>query len=311
MRTGRYFARLDLSGGWRAHVFLACKHPVEGSPASSMTFTQQQWKQWLHNPLRLVTPADRRWIIKESRTSVVCRGRLERDDGRSLDVICKRSLPRGGLKRILQLLRTSRPLLTWKRANALLHRQIPTARPLAVLERRRFGLLLDSLVVTEYLPHTQDLDTLLTVTLRVLPAAAQRTLKRQIGQSLCPLLHRLFERGFIHRDLKAPNLLVQWNPQSPEPPGVLLVDLDGLRPCHRTGDQAELDALVRLNVSLDHCKRVTLTDRGRYLRDYLTRPGCPQPQWKPLWHTIAAACEIKRSARRRWQEKMLRKYGRF
>ena len=311
MRTGRYFARLTLGGGWRAHVFLSSKHPVEGSPSSALTLAAQQWKQWLRDPIGLVTPADRRQVIKESRSGLVCRGRLALADGRALEVICKRSRPRGLFKRILQSLRGSRSMLAWKRGNALLHRQIPTARPLAVVERRRCGLLMDSLVISEYLPHTQDLDTLLTVALREQPIDAQHRLKRELAASLARLVRRLHERGFFHRDLKAPNILVQWDPAAPEPARTLLVDMDGLRVIRRPTSNVERQVLARLNVSLDHCKRVTLTDRVRFLRLYLTRVGCPQPCWKPLWRQLAAASDAKRRARRRWQGKMLRKYGRF
>lgn len=311
MKTGRYFARLKLGGGWRAHVFLASKHAVEGSPTSVLTFKQQQWKRWLRNPLRLVSPDDRRQVIKESHSSVVCRGRLETDDGRSIDVICKRVMRRNLFKRILQSIRTSRPMLTWKRGNALLNRQIPTARPLAVVERRVCGLLTDALVITEYVPHTLDLDTLLTVTLREQPPAVQRMLKRQVTESLSLVIRRLHERGFAHRDLKAPNVLVQWDPASSEPARVLLVDLDGLSPSRMGDPDLDVQTLTRLNVSVDHCKRVSLADRVRFLRKHLTRVGCPQPRWKPLWRRIAADSDLKRAARRRWQEKMLRKYGRF
>ncbi|HSW44130.1 MAG TPA: lipopolysaccharide kinase InaA family protein [Phycisphaerae bacterium] len=311
MRTGRYFARIDLGGGWRGHVFLVSKHPVEGSPASSMTFTPQQWKQWLRDPLLLVTPTDHRLVVKESHSGMVCRGRLGLDADRSLEIICKRWMPRTWWKRVLHLFRASRPMQTWKRGNALLHRQIPTARPLAVLERRRFGLLLDSLIVTEYLPHTQDLDTLLTVALRQLPDPIRRTLKRQISASLSRVIHRLYDRGFTHRDLKAPNVLVQWNHAANEPPRVLLVDLDGLHPVRHPSPQSKCEALARLNVSLDHCKRVTLTDRARFLRTHLIRPGHPDPLWRLLWSVIAAGSESKRRSRQRRQEKMLRKYGRF
>ncbi len=311
MRTGRYFARLRLGAGWRAHVFLASKHPVAGSPASTMTFTPQQWKQWLRHPLGLVRPDDRRMIVKESHSAVVCRSRLENESGQGIDVVIKRALPRNWIKRLAHAISTSHPMLTWKLGNALLNRQIPTARPLAVVERRRFGLLIDSMVISEYLPHTLDLDTLLTVTLRERPTAVGRELKRQVTRSLSEVIRRLHERGFSHRDLKAPNVLIQWDPSVSEPARAMLVDLDGLRPAGRGDPELDVQALTRLNVSVDHCKRVTLTDRLRFLRTHLTRVGCPQPRWKPLWRRIAAESDLKRAARRRWQEKMLHKYGRF
>ena len=172
MRSGRYFERLTLPGGWRAHVFLQAKHPVIGSRASETVFTPQQWRTWLQDPLKLVESASRRDLLKDSATARVCRARLAHPDG-SIEVICKRTLFKNAWKGLQSIFRHSRPLTTWHRSNALLHRQIPTARPLAVLERRRLGIVLDSILITECVEHAIDLDTLLTVTLRDLPGDRQ------------------------------------------------------------------------------------------------------------------------------------------
>ena len=242
---------------------------------------------------------------------MVCRARLPLDNGEPLEVVCKRAAPRGLFKRIRNSLRTSRAMLTWKRGNALLNRRIPTARPLAVLQKRRFGCLLDSLVITEYVEHARDLDTVLTVDMREMPDPRQRRLKTQIIESLVTLFRRLEDCSFTHRDLKAPNVIVQWQRQSREPPRVTLVDLDGIRRARRTRHAARMRAVMRLNVSLDHCRRVTRTDRLRFLMRYLDRLGRPARQYKPIWRELAARSERKRRQRARQQEKMLKKYGRF
>jgi len=310
MRTGRYFAGLKLDQGWWAHVFLTSKHAVPGSRASQMLFEPRQWKHWLRDPTRWVSLADRSRIIKDSQSATVCRAELELPGGDTLPIVVKRSLGRSFFKRVRNIFGTSRPQLTWRRANGLLNRQIPTARPLAVVERRRFGLRLDSMVITEYLENAKDLDTVLTVSLRELSPHEQRRLKGEIIESLARVLRRLHERGFSHRDLKAPNVMVQWDPGSGDAPRVLLIDLDGLRATRRASFKRQLRAITRLNVSLDHCKRVTLTDRLRFLRRYLQRAGRPDPQWKPVWRAIAARSESKRWVRARYQKKMLEKYGR-
>ncbi|UCD28154.1 MAG: hypothetical protein JSV03_13830, partial [Planctomycetota bacterium] len=157
MRTGRYFAKLDLDNGWRAHVFLQCKHKMLGSRASEMVFTKQQWRQWLKRPEDWIDISDQRYLIKDSTSAKICRAQIPIDGAEPLDVICKEASSRNLFKGIQNCLRTSRSLLTWKRANELLHRRIPTARPLAVAEKRRFGLLLDSIIITEYIEYAHDL----------------------------------------------------------------------------------------------------------------------------------------------------------
>ncbi len=310
LRNGRYFTRIDLDNGWRGHVFLESKHGLAGSRASALRFTPEQWKELLQRPLDWLRVTDRRWLIKESPSVTVCRARLPHPAG-PVDVICKRSTSRNLLRRVQSLFRPSRALLTWKRANALLHRQIPTARPLAVVERRQAGLLLDSLLITEYVDNACDLDTLLTVNMREMDPRQQRRLKDRIIASLVNVAHRLQSRGFKHRDLKAPNILVQWDPQGADPPRTVLVDLDGIRRCRRPDERAATRMIVRLNLSLDHCRRVTRTDRLRFLQQYLGRPGQRSDVWKSAWRKMAALTSTTRRTQERAQERKMKKYGRF
>lgn len=310
LRSGRYFTKVQLAGGWRAHVFLECKHPVPGSRSSSLAFTAQQWKDWLRQPLDWVQVKDRRDLIKDSATAVVCRATLPHPSG-PLPVICKRTTCRNVLKRLQYLFRTSRPMHTWKRGHALLHRQIPTARPLAVLERRQWGLLLDSLLITEHIEHAYDLDTLLTVQMRDMPPAKQRRLKEQLTESLVRVIHHLESRGFSHRDLKAPNVIVQWDAALSHPPQILLVDLDGVHRLRGCPLRARWNMLARLNVSLDHCRRVTLSDRIRFLKRYLQRVNHSDASWKTVWKQLAELSARKREVREREQQRKFEKYGRF
>ncbi len=310
MGESRYFARIRPAPGWRGHVFLQCKHPVPGSPASGRIFTRAQWSGWLSDPLAWVRADDQRRLIKDSPSATVCRATLPSIEGGDLEILCKRSRPRNLLKRIKYALRPSRALRTWKRANALLNRQIPTARPLAVLERRCLGLRLDSLLITEYIPHARDLDTVLTVQLRDMPGPRQRRLKNEIIASLADVVRRFHAGGFVHRDFKAPNIMVQWDPCGEDPPRVLLVDLDGVRQRRRVAPGAFLRAMMRLNVSLDHCRRVSRTDRLRFLLRVLARPGVPEPAWKETWRAIARLSARKRRRKERGYRRMMARYGR-
>ncbi len=310
MRAGRYFTRLRLRHGWRGYAFLRCKHPVPGSSASIMSLSSDQWRTWLAEPLGWFKADRTQYAIKKSASSMVSRCQFPMGDA-SLHVVCKRSMPRHLGKRIKNLLRQSRALRTWRLGNALLNRQIPTARPLAVVERRTCGILLDSLIVTEYIAHAHDLDTLLTVQTRTISAHQQWQLKGQVAKALAALVRIFHDRGFIHRDFKAPNIMVQWDPQGSTPPRILLVDLDGVYARRRPSRQQWLRAMMRLNVSVDHCRRVTRTDRLRFLKACLVRPGRPQPEWKSTWQDIAQLSERKRKAKNLQFERMMAKYGRI
>ncbi|NLX13957.1 MAG: hypothetical protein GXY44_09945 [Phycisphaerales bacterium] len=302
LRSGLYFARLKLIGGWRAHVYLEAKHPVPGSRASEISLTSQQWHDWLKQPTALIDRHDARRVIKISSTAVICRTALPLPDGTGLEMVCKYTREVPGIKLVQNIFRSSRAMLTWRRAHALLQRQIPTARALAYAERRWLGLPRESLIVTEYIDNARDLDTVLSLDIRGLTIPQQRRLKSQLTDALVAVIKRLHARGFSHRDFKAPNVIVQWNGQPENVPRIFLVDLDGIRQHRCASEGTVLRAIMRLNVSLDHCRRLTRTDRLRFLRRYLERTGRCGKDWKPLWHELAALSEKKRSRRDQAQQ---------
>ncbi len=309
LRNGKYFAKLRLGGGWGAHVFLKCKHPMTDSRASAMEFTDEQWRRWLSEPaawIRAARPAPR---LKDSHTATVWRAQLP-VDGKPLEVICKRSLYRTWLKRLCTCLGRSRDFRTWQKGHALLNRDLPTALPLAVLERRRAGVLIDSLAITEAIPDASDLDALLELHLARVPARHQRRARDQLIGQLVRLFKQLESRGFSHRDMKAANVLVHRTVAGEAPPRLTLIDLTGLSLHRRLSRGRRLQALVRLNVSLDRCRTITLTDRLRFLKGYLVGPGRSDAGWKQLWRELAALSERKRRDKRRRSEWKLSHYGR-
>ncbi len=309
MRDGKYFCRLKTPGGWRGHAYLWAKHPSDHSRASRMRFTRTQWRQWLDNPLDFVR-GDRAGLIKDSHTATVCRAQLPTEDG-PLDVICKRTHPRTWWKKCYYLFCDSRNLKTWKRGYELLNRDLPTARPLAVMERRFAGLLLDSVVLTEAILDGKDFDVVLRVDLLRQDSGTLRRQKDRLIAALVRLVKDLQAKGFAHRDFKAPNLLIQWDPVGDAPPHLVLIDLDGLSLHRRLSRHDRLRPLMRFNVSLDEAKVVTRTDRARFLKSYLTGPGCDHADWKAVWRELARMSDRKRAhseKRRRWK---LKHYGRI
>ncbi len=303
LRSGRYFARLDLDDGWSARVALSTKHPVPDSRVSQLRIGKAEWKAILADPRAGLNSADRKDLLKNSPTGIVARGTLSCSEGERLSVVRKVKRPRSRWKRWLSSFRVSRSLRTWKRGHALLHRRIPTPRPLAVLERRRGGLLCEDILITEFIEHGVDLDTFLTLTLRSQSPERQQRLKSDLIDALVRLVSDLDAHGFVHADLKALNVLVQWKTEGSEPLRVWLIDLDGLRR-QRVTDRvrAPIRMMMRLNVSLDHVRRLTRTDRLRFLQRYLMKVARSDGDWKTLWRETAHHSAIKRRRKHRRQE---------
>lgn len=299
-RDGTYFARLRLPSGWRGLVVRRCKHPTDESIASRLTFDATWWRGQLSDPMRLFA-ADAATDVKNSHSGVVRRITLATPEG-PLPAIVKRPLARNWRRAIRQRLATSRSMRAWRLGHALLNRDVATARPLAVLERRIGGLVLDSVLLTEAIPGAVDLDADLRREFERRTSRQWLDYRRQVADELALLLRRLDDRGFHHRDCKASNILVVREPVRK----LLWIDMDGIR----MGPSTTLDALVRLHVSLLDVPGLTRTDRLRFLRRYLARFGSNPLQWREVWRATEHAAALKQRALERRRAWKLRHYGR-
>lgn len=305
-RNGRYFARLRLPGGWRGMVVIRCKHPTDTSRASRMTLEAPWWRGQLTRLLRRfdepAAPADE---CKDSHSATVRRAVLTMGTT-TIPAILKRPRARNARRAIAQAWPPSRSRRAWQRGHALLHRDVPTARPLALLERRLGPFVLDSLLVTEAIPGAVDLETFLRREHASRSPSGWVHLKRALLPRLVRLMRRLQQRGFDHRDCKASNILVVEHPEL----RLLWIDLDGLRCRRRISAARRLRPLVRLHVSLQAVPGLTRTDRVRFLKTFLTRFGTASNAWRDAWPALDTATQRKArqlETRRAWKRKH---YGR-
>lgn len=306
VRKGRYFARVRIAGGWRGMVFLSCKQPLDESPLSRRELSADWWKQQMQRPLRWFAD-DAQPLCKNSHSAQVARVRLPHPDG-DVPVIVKRPLARNWRRGLSQLLPPSRSIRGWRVGNALLHRDIAVARPLAVLERRWGPFIRDSLLLTEAIPNAADLEQHLRAAYQSLPPAKWVPHKRILTQRLVRHLRRLEDRGFQHRDCKAGNILVVAEPR----PSLLWIDMDGLRLLPPRGRETgpQLLPLARLHVSLLGIPGLTRTDRARFLKDYSARFGGAPDAWRTIWRALEPLIREKlrtRAVRQAWKR---RHYGR-
>jgi tRNA A-37 threonylcarbamoyl transferase component Bud32 len=317
-RTGHYFAKVRPAAGWRGNVLLRSKHPAPSACAARLTYTREQWRQWLRDPLAWVRAGGARGLaqpdggtmLKDSHTATVTRAILPTSPA-PVSVVVKRPLARNAWKRLGQVLGPSRNRRAWRMANMLLNRGLSAAQPMAVVERRVAGIFrVDSVSFTDFVAGGADLEAFLTRDIAALDGAAQRRLKDRLIESVTALLKLFHERGFVHRDFKAPNLLVNWEPPYPGRPKLTFIDMDGISHVRRVSDAQRRRALVRLGASLMGSPACTRADRLRFLKRYLIGPGRTDRGWKDEWRRIAADIASKmhdKDERRLWK---LDHYGR-
>jgi tRNA A-37 threonylcarbamoyl transferase component Bud32 len=170
-------------------------------------------------------------------------------------------LKRYNLRRFARLLkdlfRSSPAAASFRKAYHLELAGIPTARPLAMAERRRFRFLINSYFLMEEIPGAMSLDEWLK---------ANPWSKNEI-KAVGALVGRLHGQGFSHRDLKASNILFDTLGRPH------LIDLDGLAYVGEIGDSRAAGDLNRLARGGEKWIQLKSETRRLFLRAYCRARG--------------------------------------
>jgi len=309
LRNSRYFQKLKLPDNWSSYVYLQSRYPADFSVASRCRFTAEQWGQALAKPESLLQSGK---VIKEGGRNTVIFKTL-RVGSTSLQVVIKHTRPYSGNtikdrlvavgRGLWEIMGRSRAVRQWFRANALISRPIPTAWPLAALERREGLRVKDSIFICEWIPDSANLAQIITQRKLTNDSKYRKALAEQLGK----LLGMLRYQDFRHRDCKATNIVIQTPPSRASADkrlsGIMAdggryrcrafpVDLDGLRPRLFHSRFAGHEALIRLGESvLSYYKHVTLADYARVFRSYIRYLELPETHnramRRKLWDKIS------------------------
>jgi tRNA A-37 threonylcarbamoyl transferase component Bud32 len=221
-------------GDWTGTFFKHSKFPRRWAPASRLDATEAQWRDaWRDLWTRI--DADQLTIIKRSASGDVLEATIALG-GRPLNVIVKRPRPKYWHRYLTQLGRGPRPRRAWRKAWRVIARDIPTAWPLLLMERRKLGYVTDALIVFEHVGGT----LLTKLDLDAMDDPSRDTLFRRLGRTL----RRLEDSGLAQADAKSPNWMIVDDPQLGPVP--VVIDVDGVRQSWRTLDPtATIQRLLR------------------------------------------------------------------
>jgi tRNA A-37 threonylcarbamoyl transferase component Bud32 len=210
-----WFGRIDF-GDWHGHYFKKSKFAHRWAGASALEISAQDWlnawpRLWEQIESSQLPP------LKRSLSGDVWSADVQLN-GRTVSVIAKRPYKRYWYRYLTEIGR-GRARRAWKKAWNLIARNVPTAWPLLMLEKRRFGYVTDSIVIFERI----DGPTLGHVNLDELSEPQRDLLFRRTGR----ILRQIDQLGLSHFDAKSTNWIVQMDPiLGPFP---VLIDVDGVR----------------------------------------------------------------------------------
>lgn len=201
--AGQYFKQTPLSRRW--------------SLASRLSISDRDWQDaW---PLLLQQiESDQFEILKRGSSGDVLAGEIILG-GKPVPVVIKRSWRKYWHRYITDIGRGTRARRAWNKAWDLVVRDIPTAWPLLLMEKRALGYVTDAITVYERIPgHTLDEAAWVRR-----PREAYHQILHRAGR----LLRRLEESGLYLYDAKATNWIIREDEKLGLIP--MVIDVDGIR----------------------------------------------------------------------------------
>ena len=168
------------------------------------------------------------------------------------------------------LLVPTRTRTEWKVANELLSQNINTALPLATAEKRRYGMLDSSLLVTEAVTNSESLMEYCQANFEGASLSEDKEdEKKKLLRKLVYFIRNIHEKGVCHYDLHAGNILMKFeNKQSSSIHNcdLYLMDLHRVKILNRMSCRKRRYNLAQVFNSLSSI--LTETDKLDFLRSY-------------------------------------------
>ena len=167
--------------------------------------------------------------------------------------------------RLSSLFLSSAALRSLKGAVILLQEGYSTAKPVAAVEYRNWGMLRKSLYFSEEVPGAKTVDAFWREDLNLLRGAEGYRKRRAFLRGLAHLLSSLHQRRIYHNDFNASNILIRGG-QGPVEGLFSVIDLQGLKKCFYVSSRRRIKNLAQLDRTLG--RLLTRTEKLFFLKAY-------------------------------------------
>jgi tRNA A-37 threonylcarbamoyl transferase component Bud32 len=182
-------------------------------------------------------------------------------------------------------------------ADILLQADYATARPIAAVEYRSWGVLTKSLYLSEEISGAKTVETFWREDLSALRGIEGYRKRRAFLTSLARIFRSLHSKKIYHGDLKASNILVLDRRARIEE-RFSLIDLAGVRKCFYVSTRRRIKNLAQLNRTLGAF--LTKTERLFFLKAYMDFRFSSRTKKREIIDNILAATrrQLEREKRR-------------
>jgi tRNA A-37 threonylcarbamoyl transferase component Bud32 len=204
-------------------------------------------------------------IIKDQKKIKVARVKIE-IQGDVKTVYLKRYNAFSWRYRFGSLFQSSGALKSLNGAAILSESGIPTARPLAAVDSRSWGMLNRSFFLSEEIENGKTADAYWREELLTIKGKEGTRRRKRFLQGMGELFRCLHQQNVYHNDLKDANILVRPD-FSTAGEHFYLLDLEGIRRYRKLNRRRQTKNLVQLNRTLG--KYLRATEKLRFLESYL------------------------------------------
>jgi tRNA A-37 threonylcarbamoyl transferase component Bud32 len=204
-------------------------------------------------------------VIKDQRKIKVARVKID-VQGDTKTIYLKRYNAFSWRYRLGSLFQSSGALKSLNGAAILAESGIRTARPLAAVDSRSWGLLNKSFFLSEEIENGKTADRYWREDLLTIKGKEGSRRRREFLRELGELFASLHRQDVYHNDLKDANILVRRD-ASGSGEQFYLLDLEGIRRYRKLNRRRRIKNLVQLNRTLG--KDLRATDKLRFLEGYL------------------------------------------
>lgn len=207
-------------------------------------------------------------ILFEGRNRVVAVP-LPRGSGRAADVVVK-AFRSQGIDKFKTLAHASKAARAWRGARALIEAKFETPFPVAFLERRHRGFVVESYFIAEHIRGAREIRGLF----QTLSSENLKPIVSALGRELAAV----HARGILHRDLSDGNILVLDYRGTPR---FLFLDTNRVRVLRTVGSATRARNLVRLGIPPPL--------RYAFLERYAEGRGRPLHKSFVFWYNVSKA----------------------